>query len=599
MDLFSLKRKTDNIAKRPVDLENVKPLEKSFIESFKDQWHYQTYTANSYSRTDNLHDEFEKEIENIKNATGVELDNPYRSVLGEFFIEDVLKSMGHAIIDNPFQSYKKKWNSKENKEKRERERVETFYKKANKLKEKFPELQFRDENTIHDDIKKQAMEYYKAVTDGRDANTAGDFLGSAAGAIIDPINATLSLVTGGSSGAAKTTVGKALAKTAAYEFAANAGIEALIQPSVYEYKKELDLPYSKTEALMNVAAAGAGGAILGTAMKGAHLTGKQMLAKFRKAEKAGIKFDADTKAAADLLEKKVEFDDWSKETNPLGDNLDAKAIHEENIINEMQRLKTEINDMDIGYNKILENPKGEASEVLAHITPEDMEDVWVNRGGFSRINDVEGSGYGMVKFIFKHGEGAEKAGKYAITKEDVINFPNIIRKYKPLAETEYTGNRIWSVKNNAGKQIIYADRAFIEDGERHLVTIFDMHDKNHKLFEKLSEEKSNTAGKRNAHTKDTTQEGYYSADESSANASAPKSRFQDGGGIYNDIISQEPLKVKDYQDLKIDDLEKSIDGRTDWTAEEKAESKAVLDTLRKEDSWDNEILDCIVEFTKK
>ena len=103
MDLFSLKRKTDNIAKRPVDLENVKPLEKSFIESFKDQWHYQTYTANSYSRTDNLHDEFEKEIENIKNATGVELDNPYRSVLGEFFIEDVLKSMGHAIIDNPFQ----------------------------------------------------------------------------------------------------------------------------------------------------------------------------------------------------------------------------------------------------------------------------------------------------------------------------------------------------------------------------------------------------------------------------------------------------------------------------------------------------------------
>ena len=84
------------------------------------------------------------------------------------------------------------------------------------------------------------------------------------------------------------------------------------------------MPYSKTDALINVAAAGAGGMILGTAMKGAHLTGKQMLAKFRKAEKAGIKFDGDAKAAADLLEKQVEFDDWSKATNIYGDDLEAK-----------------------------------------------------------------------------------------------------------------------------------------------------------------------------------------------------------------------------------------------------------------------------------
>lgn len=599
MSLFSSKRNYDNENMKPVDVENAKPIEKSFTESFADQWHFQTYTANSYSRVDNLHDEFEKEIDNIKNVTGVELDNPYHTAFGEFFIEDVAKNAWHRFWDNPFKRYKNKWWSDEQYKKREQERVEKFYKKANKLKEQFPELSFRDENTIHDDIVKQAHEYYAALNDGREANGFGDFLGSAAGAVIDPINATLSAVTGGGSTAAKTTVGKALAKTAAYEFVANSGIEAVIQPSVYEYKQELNLPYSKTEALMNVAAVGAGGMILGTAMKGVHLTGKQMLAKFRKAEKAGIKFDGDVKAAADLLEKQVEFDDWSKATNIYGDDLEAKGIHEENLINEMQRLKTELTDMDIGYNRVLENLNGDANEVLAHITPQEMEDVWVNRGGFSRINDVEGSGYGMVKFIFKHGEGAEKAGMHAITKADVVNFPEIVRKYKPLPETEYTGHRIWSVKNADGKQIIYSDAVFSEDGQRHLVTIHELYKKDHKLYGKFSEEKINAAGKRTAHTKDTTQEGYYPTDESSAKASAPKSRFQDGGDVYDNIINQEQVKVKDYQDLKLDDLEADIDGRADWTPEEKAESKANLNSLREQESWDNEILDCIVEFTGK
>lgn len=598
MDLFSKKRNTDNIAKQPVDLKNVKPLEKTFSESFADHWHFQTYTANSYSRIDNLHDEFEKEIDNIKNITGVELDNPYHSAFGEFFIEDVAKGTWHQLTDNPFKRNKNKWWSKEQQAIREREKVSKFYEKANKLKEKFPELTFRDENTIHDDIKKQAVEYYNAVNNGREDNWIGAFLGSAAGAVVDPINATLSAVTGGSSGAAKATVGKTLAKTAAWEFVANAGIEAIIQPNVYEYKKELNLPYSKTEAALNVIAAGAGGAILGTAMKGAHLTGKQMLNKFRKAQKAGVEFDGDVKAAADLLEKQVEFDDWSKQTNPLGEDLEAKTIHEENLVNEMQRLKTELTDMDIGYENVLENYKGEADEVLAHITPEDMEDVWVNRGGFSGKNNVKGSGHGMVKFIFKHGEGSKDIA-HALSKEDIVSFPKIIRKYKPLPETEYTGHRVWSVKNKEGKQIIYSDAVFVEDGQRHLVTIHELYEKNHKLKGKFSEERANVAGHEAVHTKDTAQEGSYPASESSVNTSAPKSRFQGGGDIYDNIISQEQVKVKDYQDLKIDDLEKNIDERTDWTPEEKTESKAMLDSLRQQDNWDNEILDCIVEFTKK
>lgn len=596
MGLFSEKRNHNTALALKVDAANAEEYEKSFKESFLDEWHFQTYAGNSYSKTNNLHDEYEKEIAKIKDLTGKELDNPYHSAFEDFIKDDVLWGFADQIVKNPFSAEDRKpdyFNRQS--EKRLQKRLDKFNKELGKLKNEYPELVVRSPEEINEDIKKQALEYYQKVNDGRDANGWGSFLGAAGGSMTDPINFFATLITGGS-GAAKQSVMKALGKTAVQEFLVNSGIEAVIQPGVYEYKKELGIPYSKEEAALNVVAAGVGGAVLGTVGKALHLTGKEVLSRYKKAANAGVKFDAKTKADADFLEKTIQLDDWLDETNPFGNDAEARLLHENLITEEMRRLTDETGQLSKAYDDILRNPKRKANEVLAEISPEDMEKVWVDRGGYKNFNNVKGSGYGMVKFIFKHGE--ESTDTIKVTKDDVINFPAIVRKYEPLQLDNYGNHRIWSVKNKDGQQIIYSDAVFLENGQRHLVTIHAMQpEKENELKGIFSEKRRRTQPA--AHTKDTTQEPYYQHKESSAEASAPKSRFQDGGDVNNNIISPDELKVKDFNNYDAAAFEKELNSIPDLTPEEKKANADMLKKIKQEDDWDDQILDCIVEFSKK
>ncbi len=594
MTLFSQKRSYDTAFAPKINPDEAQDYEKDFSESFLDNWHFQTYTGNSYSRTDNLHDEFEKDIAEIEQKTGQKLKNPYNSAFEEFFIEDVALGLVDAAVRNPFNPKSSRFHP-ENVAKREQEQLDKYYKKVNELKIKYPELKARDLETIKQDIKEQAMKLYQKVNDGRDSSWLGDFLGSAAGSVIDPINLAATLVTGGGN-TGKETIAKALGKTALGEFIVNSGIEAVIQPSVYQYKKELDIPYSKTEAALNVVAAGTGGAILGTATKALNLTGKELLGRYKKAVAKGEKFDGPTKEAAALLEDQVEFDDWADATSPYGSDFEGAVLHKKQVLAEMQRLTQEENALSKGYDRVSENPAGNAMEVLAEIKPEDMEKIWVNRGGYAGNNGVTGSGFGMVKFIFKHGE--KSGDTVAVTKSDVIDFPRIVRDFEPIINDIYGSNRTWSIKRADGRQVIYADRVFNEDGERHLVTIHVVNKNDHRLKDIFSEEKSRREAKP-AHTKDTTQEPYYRSDESSAEASAPKSRFHDGGDPMADNITPETPKVNDYDNLTLESLEKDIDADTSLSVEDKALAREEIEKMRREESWDNEIIDCILEFKQK
>lgn len=594
MTLFSQKRSYDTAFAPKINPDEAQDYEKDFSESFLDNWHFQTYTGNSYSRTDNLHDEFEKDIAEIEQKTGQKLKNPYNSAFEEFFIEDVALGLVDAAVRNPFNPKSSRFHP-ENVAKREQERLDKYYKKVNELKIKYPELKARDLETIKQDIKEQAMKLYQKVNDGRDSSWLGDFLGSAAGSVIDPINLAATLVTGGGN-TGKETIAKALGKTALGEFIVNSGIEAVIQPSVYQYKKELDIPYSKTEAALNVVAAGTGGAILGTATKALNLTGKELLGRYKKAVAKGEKFDGPTKEAAALLEDQVEFDDWADATSPYGSDFEGAILHKKQVLAEMQRLTQEENALSKGYDRVSENPAGNAMEVLAEIKPEDMEKIWVNRGGYAGNNGVTGSGFGMVKFIFKHGE--KSGDTVAVTKSDVIDFPRIVRDFEPIINDIYGSNRTWSIKRADGRQVIYADRVFNEDGERHLVTIHVVNKNDHRLKDIFSEEKSRREAKP-AHTKDTTQEPYYRSDESSAEASAPKSRFHDGGDPMADNITPEAPKVNDYDNLTLESLEKDIDADTSLSVEDKALAREEIEKMRREENWDNEIIDCILEFKQK
>lgn len=603
MGLFSQKRNYDTLFKREVNEENAVAYSKDFRESFADQWNYQTYTANSYSRVDNLHDEFAKEIEKIKEVTGVELDNPYHTAFGEFFIEDVAKGLYHQMVDNPFKGLDDRWSSKNQQKIREQERLMKFYKKAEDLRKKYPDLQFRSAAQIQDDIIKKAHEYYNKVNDGRDVNGWGDFLGAAGGAVIDPINATLSLATGGMGNTAKTTVGKALARTAVGEFIENAGIEALIQPSVYEYKQELGLPYSKAEAALNVAAAGVGGAALGTTIKGLHISAEEMLGKFKKATAKGVNFDGDTKEAAAILEKQVEFDKWSKSENPYGEDLSAKVMHESNIIAEMERMNTEQTELSLGYDRVLHEPTGDPFEVISELSPEDMEKIIINRGAWKDINEKAFSedGFGLVKFIFKHGEKSSDSLK--LSKQDIVDLPRIVREWSPVESESNEFKKVWRIEKDDGQRVfLYAKRFVDVDDRQHGTTMYLEYDVEKNKNKPLSKKKSSLDGglkkERELDTNTQTSNNLF-REGPAAKAEIPEPRFLDGALAATDNIDLESPKVKDFENISLDNIEKELSERADLSAEEKELSQKTLNSLRDEEKWDSEIVDCIVEFSKK
>ncbi|MBW8285080.1 MAG: hypothetical protein K0M55_15930 [Rhizobium sp.] len=88
----------------------------------------------------------------------------------------------------------------------------------------------------------------------------GGFLGTAAGAMADPINAaSMGFGAGAASG---------IVRTAMIEGAIGIGSEAAIQGFNYDFRRSVDPEYSASTALYEIGAAGAGGAILGGGMKG-------------------------------------------------------------------------------------------------------------------------------------------------------------------------------------------------------------------------------------------------------------------------------------------------------------------------------------------
>ena len=91
--------------------------------------------------------------------------------------------------------------------------------------------------------------------------TAGQFIGTIGAASMDPVNIAAMFVAPAML-ARGASVLAAVGKGAKIGAMAGAGAETLIQPLVFDWKAEIDSPYSATDALINIAAAGAGGATL-------------------------------------------------------------------------------------------------------------------------------------------------------------------------------------------------------------------------------------------------------------------------------------------------------------------------------------------------
>ena len=193
---------------------------------------------------------------------------------------------------------------------------------------------------------------------------------------------------------------------------------------------------------------------------------------------------------------------------------------------ETLRILEESQQMARAVDEVANNPLGNPDDPLVRITPKDIEATIVERGAFKDLTGVEvkGSGYGLVKFIWKHGNKSTKPPHKQITREDIINFPHVIRFYEAQEVTvarkgrrQKTQARQWIVQRDDGEWVVYADAPFTKtDGKRRVVTIHVLNEEERLNFT-LSERKKITPAASPigivAPKQDTNQNTYYRADE--------------------------------------------------------------------------------------
>jgi hypothetical protein len=137
-------------------------------------------------------------------------------------------------------------------------------------------------------------------------------------------------------------------------------------------------------------------------------------------------------------------------------------------------VAAEKQQLDAAYQRVLDSPAGDAMDPVVHITPEDIDGAIIARGGWKGIGDVEvkGQGWGLVKFIWRHGEMSDKPAEFQVTRDDVQAFPEVIRELDPTTHVDDQGGqyREWRVmrpgEDGIARQVVYVDKTMGGHGRR-------------------------------------------------------------------------------------------------------------------------------------
>lgn len=597
---------------------------KGKFESFTDAWDLQRFSGNAFSKQNNLHDEYEEYIEEIKTQTGKSLANPFRSAWGDFLVEDVLKGFAYDVAHIPGTSRDNAPYSEKSKASRNEKNLKEFYTELDKIRTENPKIPYKSFDDIQNNILKKAEDWRKYQSLGREENGFLSFAGTTAAAMTDPLNVTATLLTAPITAGTGGTLLSVIGRTALIEGGINMAVEAENQFDVYKYNKELGNDYTLGDAVTAVFGAGAGGAILSSAAVG----GKALLSKAVKKVKAlkskGHKLTPLENDALSFAEDRLALQDFLDETSPYPRGEISNIYHEVELEREMQRLlqAQESADLARGWDSIAENPFGDAHELLAKITPEDMEQVVFERGEWKKITGGKSqSGTGMVKMVWKHGN--PDFDDIPIMKADVVDFPRVVREFEPMVNDKYGNTLHWSVKRADGVQLVYAAHKEVGSDVRTMVTIHTIKPEQNSIWKDIYSPKKESLAKeaypKSASTKptdgmtslagDTTQKPYYQHNESLESSSARRPAFNERSQTVNEIITPEPGKVKSGDEVrypKTEDVERlladsdnliplaEIDGRLEVRS-----AREILEEIKKEDSWIDEINSCIVEFGSK
>lgn len=157
-------------------------------------------------------------------------------------------------------------------------------------------------------------------------------------------------------------------------------------------------------------------------------------------------------------------------------------------------LRAELEALGLAFDEVRARPLGPVDEPLVRLKPEVFEQVLVERGpAFERGGEIvvqgkelqrlfgTSAGFGLVKVIFRHGEGSGKAPAFQATRQDLLALPQVLRDFAPsrvvrgpdgtLAAADF---RVTLEDPRFGpREVVFGIRKFTaEDGENRLVTAF-------------------------------------------------------------------------------------------------------------------------------
>lgn len=164
-------------------------------------------------------------------------------------------------------------------------------------------------------------------------------------------------------------------------------------------------------------------------------------------------------------------------------------------------VQAEKTKLDEAYTRVLGEHRGPADDPLVMIRPSDIEAVAMARGGWKGLGDVEvkGQGFGLVKFIWRHGEASNKPPEFQVTRGDITAFPSVARDFEPTLIPHDNGMhyREWRVElpDEAGnaRHVVFVDKPMGGDKPRHVISTYVQEPKRPGSRAQLSKKKTDLA----------------------------------------------------------------------------------------------------------
>ncbi len=232
---------------------------------------------------------------------------------------------------------------------------------------------------------------------------------------------------------------------------------AVVEPLVYGVARQEQADYHAVDSLMNLtfgAALGGGLHVVGGGVRDLTTPGRWHAPMQDRVEAAPFG-DVETATRASIA---AVADD-----RPVPDTVDL-------LLRDQERR-----DLGRSYDTVRAAPAGPPADPLVGLLSESEQPLFMRRGAVEEKDGavtIPGRGDGMVKIIFKDGEGSARPAAQQVTRDDVLRLPDWLRDLEPRVEDQPGKDRyhrIWVVDTEDGRQIKIVASRFSADQQHYVV----------------------------------------------------------------------------------------------------------------------------------